>query len=571
MSWKELDQPQWVPYLDLSGGLNTRKDPHALDRNQLAVSVNTWLGTGNAISKRPGNIPYPQVGGTNPNFLGMARCFYSQQTVVIGYTTGGVLYYARPTDSQFTSIGAATSGGTSLNAAQMYDPTTGLNQTFLVDGVETPRTWQGPGTSLGTVVTTGTNCPYNHSNAAPITPKFVTTAGFYLVYAGEPTEPTAVYISNPYYPQVFNNSATTTSGILPNPYIPYLVGFNDGVNGGDITGILVLANGTATGAIMVYKQAAVYQMNQVGFFGEMYWGATLVSASTGCLSPQSIVGFDTFHCFLGVDGVYQTDGLSVRRISDNVPTLFDSTLVGTSAAILNRTSAVAVRHGQRYIIFFDDGNGTTSPAGHPTLGAVFDFSRPDADGYPGVTLIRGMSPTCIVPMRGPADDGNFVWCNYTGGNNIFRFGVGSSDNGADISVSFFGKADFMVDPFGPDAPVCNKAVTAAYLLVSTPSTGGNETLTFTAYATMDFGFSSETTGAAISIMGGAIYGTSAGAAIYGQSVYTSGSNPNFALLKFQNQVASQGHVCQFGFSESSSYAWTILGYDLYVAKHKASR
>jgi hypothetical protein len=551
--------------MDLSGGQNTKKDPHALARNELATSVNTWLGTGNAISKRPGNVTFANgATGSGTAGLGMARAFYSQQTYVL--TQSGSVIYQAPPGGTFAAIsGTLAVGAGPIRSAQMYDPETSLNTTFIVNGADTPRVWAGPGNALGTVNTTGTHIPYNHTNTAPITPKYVLSAGFYLVYAGEPTEPTAVYISNPYYPQIFNLSATTTSGILPNPYIPYLVGFNDGVQGGDITGIERLADGTATGSILVYKQAAIYRMSQSGFFAEMYWGETLVSSSVGCLSPRSIVPFDTFHCFLGIDGVYQTDGSTVRRISDNVPTFFDSTLTGNSAAILNRTSAIGVRHGQRYILFYDDGNGTGSPAGYCTTAAVFDFSRLDATGLPAVTTIRGMTLAGAVPLRGPNDDGNFAWCNATS-DSIAKFGVGSSDLGSAISVSFSGKADFMDDVFGPDSPLAIKSADSVFVLLSATALRPMESLTFTCTTTLDI--ASTTASNAAPVQGpqntAAIYGTSGSAAIYGTAIYTASVATQYIALRVLQQLTTQGHVLQFGFSESSVYPWTILGYVVYV-------
>ena len=568
-----LQQPQYVPYMDLSGGLNTKKDPHALDRNQLATSINTWLGTGNAISKRPGNSVFATTGsshttiglatGTGSPFVGN-----SQGTFVITQSSDGNIWWTG--DNAFTIGNMAHQPTSRLQAAQMYDPQTGLDTIFLVNGAATPQTFyvNTLTPALVPVITSGTNCPYNHTNSAPITPKYVTTAGFYLVYAGEPTEPTGVYISNPYYPQTFNLSATTTTGILPNPYIPYLVGFNDGVNGGAITGIRGLADGSATGAIIVYKLGALYRMNQVGFFGEMYWGETLISSSNGCVAPLSIVAFDTFQCFLGIDGVYQTDGSTVRRISDNVPTFFDSTLNGTEAAILNRSTATAVRQGQRYIIYFDDGNGTTTPAGYPTLGVVFDFAKLDADGYPAVTTIRGMNPLMMVPLRGPLDDGNFVWIDPTT-SNINKFGIGSSDFGNAIQTTFYGKADFMIETFGPESPLCIKDLERVTLLLSTIAVVTTEELIFTCFVVTDvLSSSTGTVTAAIGPQYASLYGTAPPAGIYGIARYIATGETGYNSLTITPQVFAAGRVMQVGFSESSIYPWTILGYIDYVARHK---
>ncbi len=557
-----LAPPQYVPYMDLGGGLNTKKDPHALARNELAVSQNTFYGTGNCISKRPGTaaIAGGATGGGLP-IKGLGTGRFDTRSTLIAQSGASNLYWAYPTSGVWAAIsGALAAGAGPIRTAQMYDPDgTAATTVFIVDGADVPRPWTGPGGALGTVTTTGMHVPYNHTNAAPITPKFVATAGFYLFYSGEPTEPCAVYISNPFHPQIFNISAISDPTILPNPYIPYLIGWNDGVRGGNITGIESIGP-----SMMVYKECAVYRMDQTSGFAQTYWATTLVSASVGCLSPRSIAAFDNFHCFLGIDGVYTTDGYSTTRISDNVPTFFDGSLFGWPAAIKDRTSAIGVRHGQRYLLFYDDGAGTGIAIGHPTAGIVFDFAKLDASGLPCVTTISGMFVGGAVSLRAPADDGNFAWGDATL-DRVGKFGVGYSDFGAAISVYFAGKADFMDDVFGAIAPLAYKSVDNLNLLLSVPQVTQGVSLTFLATIVTDFEASTSSAGSPILIQaaaGGGIYG----AAIYGSAIYASatGVAQQYVLLKIPAQITAQGRNLQFGIQEASIYPWTILGYAPYV-------
>ena len=570
IGFTEIDPPAYVPYMDLSGGLNTKREAHAIARNELCVSVNTWLGTGNAISKRPGSttVAGGATGGGLP-VTGLAIGRFTDPRTVLIAQQGTALYWAYPDSVSWTAItGALAASPGSIRSAQMYDPDGGGATTmFIVDGVDTPRTWLGPTTALGTVLTTGINCPFNHTNAAPITPKYVATAGFYLFYAGEPTEPSAVYISQPFHPQRFNISSVVDTTILSNPYIPYLVGFNDGVRGGKITGIEQLGVGAT---IMVYKENAIYRMDQRGFFGEMFWAPSLVSGSFGCLSPRSLIGFDSFHCFLGIDGVYQTDGSSTRRISDNVPTLFDATLSGFSAAIKDRTTAIGVRQGQRYLLFFDDGNGSPNPTGFPTTGVMFDFAKLDDEGLPSVSLIKGMFVGSAVSLRGPADDGNFVWGDATQ-DRIGKFGIGFTDFGKPISTQFTGKADFLDDVFGPDSPMALKTVGVVNLLVSAPQVIAGESLSFLCSITTDLLYSTSTEFLPTIVntaTGGSVYGT----AVYGTAVYSgsSGVVAQFVSVRVSAQESAQGRNIQVSFQESSIYPYTILGYVLYITKQKVS-
>ena len=544
----------WVLYPDLSGGLNTKKDVHALDRNQLAQSINVWLVTGNSISKRPGNVPLiTGNGATGSSSAGKAlsTCIFAGLTNIL-VQSNGAIYQARTTDTSWTNIGTIGTNGI-MQTTQLYDPAIPANAVFIVDGVDVPRIWKGP--ASGALV--NATAPLNQSGGATITPAYVDTLFSSLFYAGEPTAPSAVYISDPFRPESFtSNSVTTTANIgYAGSYLPYLVGNNDGVNGGDITGLKRLGN-----IMLVFKQNAVYAMQQVGLFGDLVWAVYLVSSSTGCVSPRSIVAFDTFVCFLGIDGVYMTDGTTVRRISDNVPTFFDGTC-GYVPDILVRSTAVGARVGQRYLIFYDNGFGTSTPAGYPTTGMWFDFSKNDSDGYPCAGQIQGMSVNGAAALRGPQDNGTMVWCDGSQDRvgNFPAQGV-FSDFGNAISATVLGKADFMADKWGDRAPISVKQVDNVRLLISITNPQNGETLTFQVFTVFDLigQLASFVSTIGINIpSGSAVVGTAVvGTAVLGLP----NSTAAYEYPTAYTQSPGQGAIIQVGFSESSTLPWSCLGY-----------
>jgi hypothetical protein len=274
----------------------------------------------------------------------MATARFNDVTSVI-QQNGGTIYAAQVTDTTYASI--ATNASTSallLNAAQIYDPVQSANCAFLVNGKDAPRLWKGPGNTCTSLTTSA--APANHAGTSVITPAFVMSFYNSLWYAGEPTEPTGVYISDPTAPESFDYG-----GALPGAaYQPYLIGYNDGVAGGNITGFAPIGNSS----VLIYKESAIYRMDHIGYYGDVGpWDVVLVSPTVGCVAPKSLVSFDSFHCFLGPDGVYTCDGNSVsqRPISDNNPDLFE----GPNAAITTRTTAVGVRLSSRYLLFYDNG------------------------------------------------------------------------------------------------------------------------------------------------------------------------------------------------------------------------
>lgn len=537
-------------YLDLAGGLNTKKDAHALNRNQLASSVNCWYGTGNALSTRPGTAAIVTASGSTGSGVagtGLVTARFNNKTYVV-VQQGRTLYAAALSDTAWANIGTMGVGAGPIHAAQMFDPTTGKDTLFIVNGVDTPWMWQGPGTTITAVGTAAGQLPKNFSGTAPITPKYVTTLGSnsHLVYAGEPSFPTGVYISDPQYPELFSTPATSFSA-YPGAYYPVVVGLNDGVNGGSITGIEPLA-----GSLLVYKEAAIYNLFQVGLLGDMVWAQQIVSASVGATSPRSVVRFDSFHLVLGIDGVYTVSPASgTRRISDNVPTYFDGSLNGTAAIITDRTTAVAVRDGQRYIIFFDD-----SSAGYPTRGLWFDFSKPDEDGLPTAGEIQGYKVGGAAALRAPQDDGNFVWTDASA-DRTGKFGLGFSDFGNPIQRSFYGKADMLADLLGDAAPMTYKQVQRVWLLVSVPQIAQGESMTFLATCVTDALNATTGSGAPIVITapGSGQWGNT-----WGQFVWSGSSSTQYQTVEIEAQRTAQGRIVQFGFQESSIYQWTILGY-----------
>lgn len=552
----------YVPYLDLSGGLNTKKDAHALDRNQLAGSLNCWYAYGNVVSKRPGTAAIvTSSGSTGSGYAGRGLVvgrFNGKSYVVVQQNTN--LYAAALTDTSWTNIGTVSASAGPIRAAQMFDPVAGKDTLFIVNGVDTPLAWHGPGTTATAVPTGAGNLPNNLAGTAPITPAFVATLGnnSLLFYSGEPTAPNAVYISNPEYPTQFTNNVTQSSS-YGGTYYPALIGNNDGVDGGSITGLCSLGS-----AMIVYKEASIYGMTQTQLLGDFAFAVSQISTSVGCLSPRSIVAFDTFHCFLGIDGVYQVDGEATRCISTNVPTFFDSSLTGIAANITNRESAIAVRHGNRLLLFYNANASTT----YTDQGLWFDFNKLDVDGFPTCGQMAGMNVGGAAGLRFASDDGNMVWTDGSA-DRTGKFGLGYADFGNPIQTTLFGKADLFEDVFGPDAALRQKQLATVSYLFAIPQYTSTESLTFLGSVTMDLLVGYSQAGAPISIVSPPFgsWGQNWGTLIW----TSSGAATQFQLLALPAQDSAYGRVMQIGLQESSIYPWICLGYIVYLNSQEVSQ
>jgi hypothetical protein len=568
-SWVEYPDPQF---------LNTKKDVHALDPTELAVSINGWPASDNVIGKRPASTYYVNttngatgLGGTGTTIVATRWTVGGLSTTVLLAQNGTKLAFAAVGSSSWTDISTTLgTGAQRIHVAQMFDPVSGVNQCFICDGVDQPFMWAGPGHTTLTQTSTGTGLPGNATNGNGITPRFVTTVGnnSVLVYAGEPTSPTAVYISNAFYPQSFTQSSSSTT-VYPGSYQPYLIGFNDGVNGGNITGITSLQ-----GNIICFKESAIYRGQFVNVYSTTYgfqWQT--VSANRGMVAPESLAAFDTYLVFLSNDGVYYTDGYQQQQISSNVPTFFDGSLNGYGPLCLSYPTAVGVRCGSRYVIWYDRGlpSAPGVAAGYPTSGLWFDFSKIDPDYLPQAGEMHGalsqypftatMTVAGACQLNGPYDTGLFVWTSATA-DQVSLFGLGFAEFGGAISTTFAGAADRFRQLASDSSFFDYKHVCQARFAIAAAITTTSQ-LTFSATFTTDFLLTTSASALTPVIPGSgtAVFGTGT----FGTSVFGSGGGATlYAPVTIVPESSADGRMIQTMISETSVSQWSLLGYALEI-------
>lgn len=573
LSYQPPGQPTVVPYMDLGGGLNTRLDPHALARNELAISINLWSSYDNAIAKRPGSVPMVGPGGVVNNNPGPCKSLLTirfnatSYLVYVGHQGHAFIAEAKeasenPAGTLWRSIGNFAASAAFVTCAQMFSPEENSQCAFFADGVGIPKKLTNPTTgSLSDVSTGPTDLPKKFNtgvNGPGITPQFVSTVGnnSLLVYSGEPSNRSAVYISDPFYPQRFQTAAMlATTETSAQVYLPALVGNNDGVEGGPISGISTIGS-----AIIVFKDSASYAMVQTTLLGEdSCWQVVEISTSTGCLAPQSIVRFDTFIVFLAVDGVYLTDGTTIQQLSQDVGPIFDSTLNGFPATITNRTIARAVRHGMRYELWY-----STGEADHCNQGIWFDFTKQSRFGNPICGLIEGMTPGGLCELRGPKDDGNVCWGDALQ-NRVGKFGRGYTDFGDSISTLMAGKADLFDDIFGPEACISEKQMQDAYAIIECIDTGDVQ-VDFYGQVIVNVGRSLGRVLAQPieSDMQAGVWGYGT----WGEMLWGTQAGSDLVIVKIPMQNAARGHTLQVAIKETSDVPWVMMGYCAYVNMQK---
>lgn len=206
-------RPTYIRY-EAFTGLNTRTDPHVISRRALQQSVNMWNQSYLVIGKRPGNTNFTTAGATGSGAAALggstARDAATSTTYALVYSTSGGhgnVWWGRPTDAAFTKITTNLSTApTYFQTTQMFDPSNGAapgsETVFFTDGVDIPQMWVPGATTLTPVATGAGNLPTtNQAVPVNITPKYCSNLIGQLFYAGEPTEPDGVYISNVFFPR----------------------------------------------------------------------------------------------------------------------------------------------------------------------------------------------------------------------------------------------------------------------------------------------------------------------------------------------------------------------------------
>lgn len=547
----------------LVGGASTRTFPHLLPDNKLAVADNVVFGQDGVVAKRPGNIKYGGNGvtGSSASALSMYRYYPATGSPQLIVQSGGKLFRGTDSNGTFTAAVTGVSSSTPGHYSAMYDPDFSTPDTcfFYCDGSSVPRVFNA--TTAGTVSTAAGFLPTNRAGTAPITPRFVQSWDFHLVYAGEPTEPTAVYISDALRPERFSGFTLTDSAGVN--YIPYFPSGRDG-NLGRITGLSIIG----TNLIIFYQNGIIGGVNN-GTYGAFQYQFYRISSSVGCVSPESIVAFDGYVIFYGGDKFYACDAQNVYPLPDEYPTFYGvQTLASGMPNIADRTTVVGCRRSNQYWASY---RSTSSPGPQDTI-LVFDIAanggwQPGASGYGSVAATGsgsggawsrwlGLNLSCSVECRGAGDSFQFFW-GSSQSDQIAQHDMGTySDFGNPISVEIRSKSFFL------DQPANLKLVNHIYPVVAYVASSPSFTSSIQTYAFVNTNrfFSNQVTENVM--VPGVTYGNSQ----YGTIRYADGSATLQDTLNSYPPTGgfNEGFSFAAGAIENSIYQFALIGFVLEV-------
>jgi hypothetical protein len=242
---------------------------------------------------------------------------------------------------------------------------------------------------------------------------------------------------------------------------------------------------------------------------------------------------------------------------------------------LSYPTAVGVRCGSRYIIWYDRGlpSAPGVAAGYPTSGVWFDFSKPDIDALPQAGEMHGALSqypfTATMPvagacqLNGPYDTGLFVWTSATA-DQVALFGIGFVEFGGAISTTFAGPADRFPQVARDSAFFDFKHIHSSRFAIAAVL-AAQQQLTFNATFTTDFLLTTSASG-----LTPVLPGTSAavfGSGTFGSSVFGSGTGATtYGPVTIIPAASADGRMIQTMIQEQSTTEWLYLGFVLEISR-----
>lgn len=540
-----------LPIDRIDGGWSTRTYPTLLPSNYLAVADNCFSIRDGLPSKRPGNGYYGgsatgKIGSGQP-VLAMERFYYATAGVynaALVAHSGNALYRGNDNTGVWSAIaGAAPSTTFPASFAAIYDPdmSSGAADALVVcDGVNPPHLYDG--TNYVAVATGAGNLPMKRDGVTPITPRFCIPWGLSLVYAGESSEPQAIYISDAMHPEKFTGLALVV-GAAESYYGVWPAGRT--TQYGRITGLARLGE-----YLLVFYERAVVAGLNTGAYGAFQFQWKVLSVGVGAAAARSIVQMDSYIVFFGGDRFYATDGQTVVPLPDELPTVYSYTAKSAQPPeIKDPTTLFGMRRGSAYWASYDAGSG------HLERILVFDtngWNYGDVQGGAWWRWPTGMQLGCGVECRGGNDAKTTpaYWGSSTS-DVTAQHDVGTFDDfGAPIEIELRTKS------FTFEKPLAGKTVQAVYVILVMPNTSGSYTVELTTYALEDTTTATAPTTTVQVDPSGVTYGSQA----YGTFVYRSALAQLQISVKTFPQASGPASTLACGVQENSTNPISVLGF-----------
>lgn len=310
-------------YTDFTAGLNTRESPYVEDTTKLWARScqNVVSNTNGSLIKATGRTNLTVTLGAGPTSLAS----YEDGTLPRLLASDGPNVWKIAPDGTVTSLGTGFTTGSRWTIIQTQS-TGGRGPVYLMNGIDTPQTWDGTSSFLSNWTATTGAVPNG---------QYMILAGNRLWVAGMGLRAVSQASSE----VIFSDLIPANAGPITWPTSNLDV-FDEN-DGTPITGL-----GKVGAFILVTKARKLYMITDMNT-GD----ARRLSDTIGCVAHRTIADSPLGTFFLSADrGVYLTNGSKLTPISDQLQPTFD--------AIQDKSGSAGIYYNGHYYLSIDTtGNG----------------------------------------------------------------------------------------------------------------------------------------------------------------------------------------------------------------------
>ena len=420
-----------VPYVDNTGGLNSKASVGSFPDKDAVQLDNIHLDTNGAWVKRKGH-ERRNLTSISASITGIYDYVKKDGTRAIIVTAGTQVYKYNTSTLELDSI------ATGLTNGLLWGFETFTDLLILTNGTDNVKKYDGT--------------TFADLGGSPPKGKFLKLFNNYLFLAGNSTDPSRLYYSNKNNPEVW----TSGDHIDINPD-----------DGDQISGLAALFD-----QLVIFKRNSIYTLSGDS---PSIFKVSQITSDVGCLAQNSIQnitddssGPDSLY-FYGERGVYAFRGTGVDYISEKIEDLISSGPDSPTPLNLTRLSKAASCHNrkrnQHWIAL------TPSGGSNNTIIFVYDYLNNAWTKFTGITG-NALAYVADPLLSGIPIESQIVW---TGDGTGF---VSQADTGlndppsADISITIKTKAFDLKRPRFNLSGIATKLFRYAYIFVEDAHASG---------------------------------------------------------------------------------------------------
>ena len=365
---------------DFSGGLNVKDSNNLVADNQCIDIQNFYFDEKGSITKREGSAKYNATAIDANPIISLFRFYKSSTAFKEALCVSGTNIYKGD-----DGAGTWTSIQSGLTAEKPCSFAVWQEICYIWNGYDSPMQYDG--TAVSSV------------SGTPPQGKYLVFRKERLYVAGDPNNPNRLYFCNTGDPTTWDTGTN------------YIDIRSD--DGDWITGILPLGD-----TLVIYKNNSVWALAGTSlsdFF------LSMISPDVGCMAPETLVSYQTYHIFYHRRGVFSFNGTERSLLSDKITPRMED---------INKDYIESFSGG----VYKDQYWISLTKSGETQNDEVYLLDL----RFGSWTYFAGLNPGVFSNWDGATDGGEFLYGDSTNGY-VWYLNTGTKDDSTIIDAFFYSK------------------------------------------------------------------------------------------------------------------------------------